>query len=67
MVSTTDPVTAPTGSNDSGWQTTTYSAQGASNKSRGVQFLVNTTGFGSVIVSWDQRLSNTASRYRQFQ
>ena len=67
MVSTTDPVTAPTGSNDSGGQTTTYAAQGAGNKSRGVQSLLDTTGFGSVIVSWDQRLSNTASRYTQFQ
>lgn len=63
----TDPVTAPTGSNDSGWQTTTYAAQGTGDKSRGVQFLVDTTGYGSVVVSWDQRLSNTASRYTQFQ
>ena len=63
----TDPVTAPSGSNDSGWNTSTYAAQGTGNKSRGVQFLVDTTGFDSVVVSWDQRLSNTASRYTQFQ
>ena len=61
-----DPATG-TPTNDSGWQTTGYAAQGSADKSRGVQFTVDTTGYTNVMVSWDQRLSNTASRYTQFQ
>ena len=63
----TDPVTAATGTNDSGWNITTYAAQGTGNGLHGAQFLVDTTGFGDVLVRWDQRLSNTTSRYTQFQ
>ena len=63
----TDPVTAAMGSNDSGWNTTTYAAQGTGNQSRGAQFLVDTTGYADVMVSWDQRLSTTTARYTQFQ
>jgi hypothetical protein len=59
----TDP--APT--DNTGWQTTTYPAQGAGNLTAGVQFLVSTAGFENIVVSWDQRHSNTASRFAQFQ
>jgi len=52
---------------DSGFQTTTFPVQGAGNKTAGVQFNVSTVGFSNVIVSWDQRHSNTASRFAQFQ
>lgn len=59
--------TDPAATDNSGWQTTTYSAQGAGNKTRGVQFAVSTVGLSQVAVSWDQRLSNTSSSYAQFQ
>lgn len=58
-----DPVTV----DDSGWNTANYAAQGTGDKTRGVQFMVSTLGLASVSVQWDQRLSNTASRYTQFQ
>lgn len=50
-----------------GWQTTTYAAQGQESGLRGVQFNVSTVGFESILVSWDQRHSNTSSRWVQFQ
>lgn len=67
-------VTTPTsGSNGAGssdtatpnlaFQTTTYAAQGAGDRTRGVQFLASTVGFEQIQVSWDQRHSNTSSRY----
>lgn len=58
-----DPATG----DDSGWQTTTYAAQGTENKLRGVQFAVSTLGWKDITVSWDQRHSNTAARHVQFQ
>ena len=57
----------PVSGDDSGWNTTTYAAQGTGDKTRGVQFLVSTVGYTHVMVSWDQRHSNTASRYALFQ
>lgn len=60
--------TDPAGTNDnSGWNITTFAAQGAGDRSRGVQFAVDTTGFTGLVVSWDQRHSNTAARHVQFQ
>ena len=53
--------------NNSGFQTTTYAAQGAGNKTRGVQFNVSTIGFEDILVNYDLRHSNTSSRYEQFQ
>lgn len=49
------------------WGTTTYAAPGTGSGTRGVQFNVSTLGFDSVTVSWDQRHSNTSSRFLQFQ
>lgn len=49
--------------NNSGWPTATYAAQGTGNKTSGVQFMVSTTGFNSITLSWDQRFSNRASKY----
>lgn len=59
----TDPATG----DDSGWNITTFAAQGTGNKTRGVQFLVSTVGYENILVSWDQRHSNTAPRHVQFQ
>lgn len=55
-----DPVTDST---DFGWQTTTYPAATVNNETAGVQFAVPTTGFQDITVSWDQRHSNTSSRF----
>jgi hypothetical protein len=59
----TDPATA----DNSGWNTMTYPAQGAGDRTRGVQFAVSTAGWFDVVVSWDQRHSNTSARHVQFQ
>jgi len=59
----TDPATV----DNSGWNTSTYAAQGAGDRTRGVQFAVSTAGWLDVVVSWDQRHSNTAARHAQFQ
>lgn len=59
----TDPETA----DDSGYQTTSYTAQGVGNKTAGVQFNVSTLGYEDVVVSYDLRHSNTSSRYQLFQ
>jgi hypothetical protein len=55
----TDPET----SDDSGWQTRGYQAQGGVPGSVGVEFAVSTVNFTNVIVKWDHRHSNTSSRY----
>jgi len=49
------------------WQTTTYAAQGTGSGERGVQFAVSTVGHSDIVVRWDQRHSNTSSRFVQFQ
>ncbi|HAY15314.1 MAG TPA: PEP-CTERM sorting domain-containing protein [Fimbriimonadaceae bacterium] len=59
--------TDPAVGDDSAWNTTTYAAQGTGDKTRGVQFLVSTVGQQNIVVSWDIRHSNTASRWTQFQ
>lgn len=60
----TDPVT--TSPANFGWGTTSYPAAAASNETAGVQFLVSTSGYENITISWDQRHSNTASRFWAF-
>ncbi|MBX3354631.1 MAG: hypothetical protein KF724_02910 [Phycisphaeraceae bacterium] len=60
----TDPVT--TTPPNYGWNVTTFAAQGQENNQRGVQFDVSTVGWDKIVVSWDQRHSNTSSRFVQF-
>lgn len=57
----------PAASDNSGFQTTTYAAQGADNGKSGVQFSVSTLGMQDIKVTWDLRHSNTSSRYSQLQ
>lgn len=57
----------PAPTDNSAWNTTTYAAQGSGSGDRGVQFAVSTLGFMDVVVSWDQRHSNTAAAHAQFQ
>jgi hypothetical protein len=52
---------------NSGLQTTTYPAQRAGNKTAGVQFNVSTVGQQNISIKFDQRHSNTSSRYAQLQ
>src|SRR5439155_14789536 len=63
--STTDP--ANSGSDNSGWSTTTYPAQGTGNKTAGVRFNVSTAGRQNISIRWDQRASNTGSKYVRLQ
>lgn len=58
-----DPATV----DDTGWNTATYPAQGAGNKTRGVQFNVSTEGLQQIRITWDHRNSSTSSRYIRFQ
>jgi PEP-CTERM motif len=51
---------------NTGWNTTAYPASGA-DKTAGAKFSVSTVGFNNVVVSWDQRHSNTSSKYVAFQ
>jgi hypothetical protein len=65
---TGNTVSDPAGANDnSGWNTTSYQAQGVGNKEGGVQFDVSTLGYENISVSWSERHSNTANRYTRFQ
>jgi len=57
----------PTGTAASAWNTATYPAQGAGNKTRGVQFAVSTLGYTNVVVAWEQQDSNTGSKYSRLQ
>lgn len=57
----------PASTDNSGWNVTTFAAQGAGNETRGVQFNASTVGRQNIVVSWDQRHSNTASRFVRFQ
>jgi endonuclease/exonuclease/phosphatase family metal-dependent hydrolase len=51
------------GSDNSAWNTTSYPAATANNKTAGVQFNVSTAGKENIVVSWDERVSNTGSKY----
>jgi hypothetical protein len=52
---------------NSGFQTTTYAAQGTANKTAGIQVNVSTVGFSNVSFTYDLRHSNTSSQYEQVQ
>jgi hypothetical protein len=46
---------------DQAWNTATYAPQGTGDRTRGVRFLVPTTGYENIVVSFDQRFSNSAA------
>ncbi len=60
---TNDP--AVTG--NTGWNTTQYPPQGTLSKAAGAQFAVSTLGYEDIVVRWEHRVSNSASRYCRFQ
>jgi hypothetical protein len=57
----------PALADNSGWNLSTFPAQGSGNLTAGAQFAVSTLGFSDVVIRWDQRHSNTASAFVQFQ
>lgn len=63
--SATDPASA--GGDNSAWNTSTYPAATANNKTAGVQFNVSTASKQNIVVSWDERMSNTGSKYMRLQ
>jgi len=54
-------------SDNSGWNSTMYPAAGAANLTAGVRFDVSTVGRQNIIIRWDQRVSNTGSKYSRLQ
>ncbi len=52
----------PIVTDDSGWNISSFAAQGQGNNSRGVQFSLSTLGFQDIKLSFDLRHSNTAAR-----
>lgn len=60
----TDPAPA---ADNSGYNTTSYAAQGDGNKTTGIQFAVSTVGRQNIVLSYDLRHSNTSSRYELVQ
>ena len=61
-----DPAGAP-GAANSGWNTAGYAPQGTSNKTAGAQFNVSTLGYQNLLLVWEQRHSDTASKYTRLQ
>lgn len=59
--------TDPNVGDDSAWNLTTWAAQGLDSGNRGAQFSVSTLGYQNIIVCWDNRHSNTSSRWVQLQ
>jgi endonuclease/exonuclease/phosphatase family metal-dependent hydrolase len=57
----------PAATDNSGWNTATYPAQGTGNKTRGAQFNVSTAGRQNILVTWALRVSSTASKYSRLQ
>jgi len=57
--SSTDPNT----SDNSGWNTSNYPDATVGNKTAGVKFAVSTVGRQNISIRWDQRESNTGSKY----
>jgi hypothetical protein len=58
--------TDPNVGDDSGFQTTSYPSASAGNETAGIQVFASTVGFTDISVSWDQRHSNTSSRFWAF-
>lgn len=48
-----------------GWQTSGYPSQGQASGTAGIEVVVNTLDYEDIVIHWDQRASNTASRWTQ--
>lgn len=56
-----------TATDDSNWRISTWPNQNIGNKSHGIQFNVSLAGYRNLRLTWDQRNSNTASKYARLQ
>lgn len=54
-------------SNDSGWNLTSFAAQGSGDATRGALFLISTAGWQDITIGYDLRHSNTSSAYERVQ
>lgn len=54
-------------SENKGWNLASFAPQGTASGERGGGFSAPTSGYQSVVVSWYERHSNSASRFTQFQ
>jgi len=61
--SSTDPALT----DNSGWSVAGFPAQGTGNRTAGVRFNADTMLYNNITISWDQRASNTGSKYARFQ
>jgi len=64
---TGDALADPASADNTAWNTTTYPAATANNKSTGPRFAVSTVGKQNIVVSWSHRCSNTAGKYFRLQ
>ncbi|NJL14647.1 MAG: T9SS type A sorting domain-containing protein [Microscillaceae bacterium] len=58
-----DPATG----DDSGWNISTFPAAATGSETAGIQFLVSTAGRSNIVFTFDQRHSNTSSRFVRVQ
>ncbi|MGZ4963710.1 MAG: immunoglobulin domain-containing protein, partial [Limisphaerales bacterium] len=56
-----------TNSINNAWNSAGYPASGGANKSAGVQFTVSSAGYENIRLVWDQKNSNTGSKYVRLQ
>ena len=61
-----DPAGTP-GTANSAWNTAAYPPQGTSSKTAGVQFNVSTLDRQDILIAWEERHSDTASKYARLQ
>jgi hypothetical protein len=57
----------PAPSDNSALNLASFAPQGTQNGLRGLEFQVDTTGWGDISIQWDQRFSGTASRFAELQ
>jgi uncharacterized protein len=59
--------TDPAATDNSAYTSAGYPAQGGGNKTAGFEIAVSTAGYTGITITWDQKNSNTASRYYRLQ
>jgi hypothetical protein len=57
----------PTVADNTAWNTSGYPAQGSNNKTAGLQFNLSTAGFSNIVISWEHKVSSSASKYCRLQ
>ena len=57
----------PSETDNSAWSTSSYASQGTNNKTAGTQFRVSTCGYSDIVISWEHKVSSSASKYCRLQ